>query len=118
MASALTDNAKDVALDAIAAVAIYASCHTAAPGTTGVNEVTGGTPTYARKGVTWAAASGGSVAMNGTLPVFNIPPGTTVAYIGLWSALTVGTFYGYFDNTDEVFAGQGTLTISSGSWSL
>ena len=27
---------------------------------------------------------------------FDVPAGTTVAYFGLWSAVTAGTFYGYF----------------------
>jgi hypothetical protein len=42
-----------------------------------------------------------------TFPVFDIPPGTTVAYIGLWTLATGGTYGGCFDVTDEVFTPRG-----------
>jgi hypothetical protein len=117
VASALVNNGKNVALDGLAAVAVFASLHTATPDASGSNEVTGGSPAYARKAVTWAASSGGSKALSNA-PAFDVPAGTTVAYVGLWSASSAGTFYGYFDVTDEVYAGQGTYTLSSGSISL
>lgn len=117
MASALVNNGKHVALDGLAAVAVFASLHTAQPDASGSNEVSGGSPAYARKAVTWAAASGGAKAFSNS-PVFDVPASTTVAFVGLWSAGTAGTFYGYFDVTDEVFAGQGTYTLTSASISL
>lgn len=117
MASALVDNGKNAALDALAGLAVFASAHTATPDASGSNEVAGGSPAYARKAVTWAAASGGSVAISNT-PTIDIPAGTTVAFIGLWSAVSSGTFYGYWDVTDEAFAGQGTYRLDSGSVSL
>lgn len=117
MASILTNNGKNVGLDALAGVAIYGSLHTADPGTTGTNEVTGGSPAYARKSLTWAAASGGSVALSNQ-PTFDVPASTTVAYVGLWSAATNGTYYGHWDVTDEAYAGQGTYQVTSGSVSL
>jgi hypothetical protein len=84
-------------LDALAggtptSIIAFASLHTAFS-TTGTNELTGGTPAYARKAITFSAASSGSKASS-TSPVFDIPPLTTVAYVGLWSAVTVGTFAG------------------------
>jgi hypothetical protein len=117
MASALVNNGKHAALDGLAAVAVFAAVHTATPDASGSNETSGGSPAYARKAVTWAASSGGAKAISNT-PVFDIPAGVTVAYIGLWSAATSGTFYGYWDVTDEVFAGQGTYTLTAGSVSL
>lgn len=117
MASALVDNGKHAALDGLAAVAVYAGLHTATPDASGSNEVTGGSPAYARKAITWAAASGGAKALSNA-PVFDVPASTTVAHVGLWSAATAGTFYGYFDVVDEVFAGQGQYTLTSGSVSL
>lgn len=117
MASALVNNGKHVALDAVAAVAVFASLHTATPDASGSNEVSGGSPAYARKAVTWAASAGGAKA-HSNAPVFDVPAGTTVAFAGLWSAGTAGTFYGYYDVTDEVFAGQGTYTLTAGSISL
>jgi hypothetical protein len=118
MASTLSNNGKHAALDGLAAVAVYASLHTDDPSTTGANEVAGGSPAYARKAAAWAAASGGSVALAATLPVFDVPAGTTVKYVGLWSALTTGTFYGAWDVTDEAYVAQGTYTVASGSVSL
>jgi hypothetical protein len=61
-----------------------ASLHTAFPGTTGANEVTGGAPAYARKAITVNAASGGSRQLNAAV-TFDVPA-TTVKWIGYWSA--------------------------------
>lgn len=75
-------------------VAIFASLHTGDPSTTGANEATGGSPAYARKSITYAAASGGTIASNAAI-TFDVPAGTFY-HVGLWSASTAGTFYGYF----------------------
>jgi len=95
----------------------YASLHSADPGDTGANEVTGGTPAYARKAVTIGAASAGAIAATNQ-PVFDVPPGTTVTHVGFWSAVSGGTFLGYADVTDEVFASQGTYTLTSATLDL
>ena len=119
MASVLSDLGKNVALDAIGTTYGFAAAYTGNPGATGTsNEVTGGTPSYARKAITWAASSSGSKALAATFPTFDVPPGTTVAYIGLWSLATGGTYGGCWDVTDEVFAGQGTYTLTAGSLAL
>lgn len=73
-----TTDAKNEMLDALVLTA--ASLHTAYPGTTGANEVTGGG--YARQAPTVAAASGGvRVAATNTWSV----PSTTVRWVGYWS---------------------------------
>lgn len=117
MANLLTNNAKNVMLDALGTAATYGSLHNGDPSTTGANEISGGSPAYARKALSWAAASGGSKALQATFPVFDVPA-TTVAYVGMFSAVSGGTYYGHWDVTDEVFAGQGTYTITSGSVSI
>lgn len=117
MANALTDNAKNAMLNALGAAALYGSLHSADPGTTGANEISGGSPAYARKSLSWAAAAGGSKALQATFPVFDVYA-TTVAYVGMFSAASGGTYYGHWDVTDEVFAGQGTYTVTSGSISI
>lgn len=71
----------------------FGSLHTAYS-TSGANEVTGGSPAYARAALTWATPSGGSVALAATLPTWNVPASTTVAWWGLWDAVTSGTFLG------------------------
>jgi hypothetical protein len=69
------------------------SLHTAFPGLTGTNEVTGGTPAYARKAVAFAAAAGGSRALSAAV-TFDVPA-TTVRWFGFWVA---GTYVGYAAN--------------------
>ena len=108
---ALTEAARNAMLDHLATVAVFASLHTADPGTTGANEVTGGTPAYARKAITWNSASAGALDNNAN-PVFDVPAGTTVTHAGFWSAATNGTFYGSIDVADEAFTGQGQYTLS------
>lgn len=73
-----------------AALATHASLHTADPGTTGTSEVTGGSPAYARIPLTWTA--GGSDGIYTSSATFNLPATTAVTHVGLWSALTGGSF--------------------------
>lgn len=109
--------AKNYMLDQLGTVCVYASLHTATPGSTGASEVTGGSPAYARKALTWNSAATGSKTLSNT-PTFDVPASTTVTHVGLWSAVTSGTYYGYIDVTDEVFAAQGTYQITSGTVDL
>lgn len=91
--------------------ALYMSLHTASPGTTGANEVTGGSPAYARKAITWTAG-----AVDGqytaTVPTFDVPA-VTVTHVGVWTAATGGTFLDSVDVVDQTFGSQGTLSITS-----
>ena len=59
------------------------SLHTAYSAT-GANEVTGGSPAYAKKAITMAAA-GSRARVNSTAPVFDVPAGTTVNFVGIWT---------------------------------
>ena len=108
---------KNAMLNALGALAVFASLHTADPGESGTNEVAGGSPAYIRKAITWNAAGSGTMD-DSNVPVFDVPAGTTVAYVGFWSAETVGTFYGSADVTDEVFAAQGTYTLTDADLDL
>lgn len=109
--------AKNAMLDAFGAQASYLSLHTGNPGSTGASEVSGGSPAYARKSVTWSAASGGSKALSNA-PLFDVPASTTITHVGVWSAVSGGTFLGYIDTTDETFAAQGTYQVTSGTVDL
>lgn len=105
-------HAKNYMLDQLGTnKALYYSLHTADPGDTGATEVSGGAPAYARKAAAWNAAAAGAKD-NSNAPVFDVPGGTTVSYVGLWDALTVGNFIGAANVTDEAFAGQGTYTLT------
>ena len=99
---------KNSACDGVAAVAGFIGLHTTL-NDTGVAEVTGGSPAYARKAVVWSAASGGQRSNSGSL-VFDVPAATTVLTFGLWSAVTVGTHYGWLPINPGA-KGFGTIDI-------
>jgi hypothetical protein len=110
MAGLFSNAGKNLMLDTLVAAADYVSAHTASPGDNGANEVNGGS--YARQTNTWNAASAGAVD-NSNAPVIPIPAGTTVTHLGLWSALTVGTFYGYITlASSQAFSTAGNLTVT------
>lgn len=75
----------------------FASLHSGNPSTTGANEISGGSPAYARKAVTWNAAASGQRTNNGAI-TFDVEGGDAYSYIGLWSAVSAGTFYGWVPN--------------------
>lgn len=68
----------------------FASLHSDYPGTTQANEITGGSPAYARKAVTFAAAASGSKASSNS-QAFDVPAATTVRWIGGSTAVTAGS---------------------------
>lgn len=82
--------AKNLMLDALGAVAVYVSAHTADPGPTGTNECAGST----RAGVTWSAASAGAKLASNTPTITGISITDPVQYVGFWSAASGGTYYG------------------------
>lgn len=109
--------AKNAMLDNLGTLVGFVSLHTADPGATGTSEVTGGSPAYARKAVTWSAAASASKVTSNS-PVFDVPASTTIVFIGLWSAATGGTFYGSSSITSETYGAQGTYTLTSETLSL
>ena len=77
-------------------------------------EITGGSPAYARKAVTWAAASGG-VRRPSADHTFDIPASTIVAGWRGFTDLTGGTNYGGKEVTPETFVGQGQYKLLAAS---
>lgn len=108
-----TNNGKNTMLDALGVT--HVSAHTADPGETGLNEVTGGT--YARKSITFNPAASGNLDSS-NVPVLDIPAGTTVTHLGYWNALSAGTLLASSNITDEIFASAGTLTITDADLSI
>lgn len=100
-------------LDALRAQTQYASLHSGDPGETGANELSGGSPAYARKAITFAAAANKQIVQNGTAPLFDIPPSSSVQYVGFWTAITGGTWLGSKQVTTEAYTGQGTYLVQS-----
>jgi hypothetical protein len=118
MANDYDAEAKNAMLDALGAVALRVAAHTGDPGAanTADNEITGGSPAYARKAIAWSGAAAGAAAQNGDV-VVDIPASTTVSWLSLWN--TAGTVrYLKKDVTDEAFGAQGTYTITAAGSSL
>jgi hypothetical protein len=90
----------------------HASGHTASPGGTGANEMSG--TGYARGAVTWGSPSdnGTTCSVTGTATVTVPNAGGTLAYVGGFSASTSGTFADQMDVTDVVYPGAGTAAVT------
>lgn len=89
--------------------AAYGAVYTTAPTSSAGTEPTGGTPSYARKALSWSAASGGVTVATAT---FDIPPGATIVGVGVHTALTAGTYLDGGSITSQAFASQGTLSVT------
>lgn len=73
----------------------FGSLHSAFSAT-GLLELTGGAPAYARMPLTWQAAAAGVKSIVTPGPIFNVAGGSTVAFLGFWSLVTGGVFQGMF----------------------
>lgn len=99
---------KNIMLDALALVGVKAGLHSLDPGSTGANEVSGGS--YARQTITWSPAADANLD-SANLPKFDVPADTWVRFYSVWSEAGVLLATGavkepeYFAN-----AGQATLT--------
>lgn len=114
---ALNNTAKNLMLDSLASNLLLLSLHSGDPGATGANnEISGGTPAYARKAITWNSAASGALDSS-SQPEFDVPSGVTVAYVGYWSS-DGNTFYGSKAVTNETFASQGKYRVGDVDISL
>jgi hypothetical protein len=95
----------------------YISLHSADPGTTGASEISGGT--YARVAVTWNAPAAGVSTNVGAISI-NLPASTTAAFIGVWSAITAGTYMFGGALSPNVTNGvtPGAVSIAAGAISM
>lgn len=86
------------------------SLHSADPGQAGANELAGGSPAYARKAIAFNAPANGVMSQTTSDPVFDVPAGATVAFVGYWAG---ATFRGSGAiSPAESFASQGQFTLS------
>lgn len=83
-----------------------------------LTEVSGGSPAYARKTVTYAAAADGAIndSANGT--PFDVPAAAVVDYVSYHSASTAGNLLGVDKVTQETFGSQGTYTVTDSNIDL
>ncbi len=117
-----TDAQINAGIDSRVGATPHLSAHTAFS-TTGTNEVTGGSPAYARQVLAMDSATG-RLADNTDAETLDIPSGTTVRWLGVFSAITAGTFrfmvpngatqadVGIAENSDN------TIHIAAHGWTL
>lgn len=107
----LSARGKSTAMAANAAAATKAALFNA----TGT-EITGGTPAYARKVITWGTESAGSIPLAGTLPYeFDVPAGAVVAEIRYMEGDTSEYQGSEAVTPNETFGAQGVFELTAGS---
>lgn len=89
--------------------ATHAALYTTAPGGSAGTEPSGGSPAYARKAISWGAASGSVITATVT---FDVPSGTTVVGGGVHTAISAGTYLDGGSLTSQAFASQGTYALT------
>lgn len=106
-------NRKNTMLSTFGAAAVYASLHTADPGSAGSSEAA-----VTRVPVTWGTPTGG-VIQSSAFTFTGVPAGTYL-WIGFWGSASGGTYEGKLQlpGSGVVFTGSGSLPISSVSWDL
>lgn len=99
--------------DAYASAAKFGAIYTTVPGAAAGTEPSGGTPAYARKSLTWSAATDDGTKATVTATVtFDVPSGVTIAGAGLHTALTAGTYLDGAAVTSQAFSSQGTYEMT------
>lgn len=77
------------------------------------NELSGGSPAYARQAVTWASAGSGSKSDASVAGAFNVPAGSTVAFVGLFPGLSATTNFAGMGPNDAGTQYAFTATLAS-----
>lgn len=97
---------------------VFVKLHTADPGAAGATAAAVGSTT--RPAITWAAASGGAIAMNGTAPSWtNGGTSETLTHLSFWDSPTAGNFLGSAAlSSSQAWASGNTFTLTAQGWSL
>jgi hypothetical protein len=80
-------------------------------------ELTGGSPAYARKTIAYNTPSSGSMDDSTNGAVIDVPAGVTVDYLGYWNNAS-SELRAVDKVTSEVFAAQGTYTVTDSDHDL
>jgi len=113
------NSGKAVMLGALRTAITHISLHTASPGTTGLNEVSGGDePAYSRKSVQasdWTAVDAGSFELDADKDLeFRGPNNGDCTHFGIWGSGP--TFYGGGAITgDTKFNAEGDFILKAGT---
>jgi hypothetical protein len=96
----------------------FVKLHTGDPGSAGTANAAAGSTT--RVAVTQSAASGGSITISGTNPVWtNGGTSETLTHVSIWSASTSGTFmYSVALTASQAWVSTNTFTLTSLTVSL
>jgi len=97
---------------------VFVKLHIGDPGSAGAGNAAVGSTT--RPAITWAASSGGAIAMNGTAPSWtNGGTSETLTHISFWDASTAGNFLGSAAlSASQAWASGNTFTLTSQGWSI
>ena len=105
----LNDTILDIGNAAMQTVATHAGLFTAALNATGTTNVAAS----ARQSITWVTAANGDMVFTADLAFTGGAASGACTHVGLWSASTAGTFYGYFALTgDQTFNAAGEYTVT------
>jgi hypothetical protein len=106
--------ALNLGYNGVAGTVTHMSMHTADPGATGADEVTGGS--YARVAKTYGAptAGAGDIASAAT---FNIPSGNEVTHWGAWDNAGPTFLFGAALTASQAFASDGTYQLNTAPYS-
>src|SRR5690242_19194670 len=115
MAEGLGSAGANTALDALVAAYPWVKLHVGAPGSAGTANAATETT---RKQVTWAAASGGSVANSASVTWSSIAGSQDATHFTLWTASTAGTFGASGTITANAYTAGDDYTIAIGGLTL
>lgn len=104
-----TTIARNNLANAYASAAQYAALYSTTPGAGSGTELSGGSPGYARKALTWSGANNGTVTATAT---FDVGSGATVNGVGVHTSATGGTYLDGGAVATQPFATQGTYTVT------
>jgi hypothetical protein len=90
----------------------YVKLHIGAPGATAASNAATETT---RKQVSWAAASGGSIASDAAVTWTNISGSEDATHFSLWDAAAAGNFIASGAVTANAYVAGDSFTIASGS---
>lgn len=100
---------RNTLVTAYTGAATYGALYSTAPGASAGTELTGGSPAYARKSLSWSTASASASSATAT---FDVASGSTVAGAGVHTAVTAGTYLDGASVTSQAFASQGTYAAT------
>lgn len=104
----LNDTILNIGAAAMQTAMSHLQIHTAEPNASGSNEATS-----ARQVITWVTAANGDMIATVDLAFTGGAASGPATHVGFWSALTVGTFYGWYALTgDQSFNAAGEYTVT------